>query len=132
MIDSIHHINFIVSDLQTGLERFEAIVGRPVDRQDDLPERGVRTASFLLGESWLVLVQPTDPDSVPGRFLAENGEGFFLLSLGVADLEVEQTRIRSAGIGFSGPARRGIDSWRIWDLDPAATLGEQFQLTEEQ
>ena len=127
----IHHINFVVSNLVQAVERFERILGMPVASQDALPKRGALTARFKLGRAWLVLVQPVDPDGVPGRHLAEHGEGFFLCSFGVDDLGVSLDRLAEAGIPLAGPTRRGLDNWHVQDLDPAYSLGEQLQLTEE-
>ena len=86
MAHAIHHLNFIVRELDQAVPAWERLRGMPVARRDELTERGVITARFRLGDTWLVLVQPTRADSVPGRFLAAHGEGFFLLSLGVASL----------------------------------------------
>ena len=131
MISAIHHINFIVHDLDDAIERFEKTLGQPVASVDRLPDRGVLTARFRLGVTWLVLVQPQDPDSAPGRFLSERGEGFFLLSLATDDLAAEQRRIEATGLGFSGDSRPGLDDWRVRDLNPSDTLGVQLQLAEE-
>ncbi len=127
----IHHINFVVTDLDQAVERFQRILGMPVASQDALPKRGALTARFQLGRAWLVLVQPIDPDGVPGRHLAEHGEGFFLCSFGVDDLGASLERLQEAGIPLSGPSRKGLDNWQVQDLDPSYSLGEQLQLTEE-
>ncbi len=127
----IHHINFVVENLDTAVGHFERILGQPVDCRDVLPGRGALAARFKLGPTWLVLVQPTDPDGVPGRHLAKHGEGFFLCSLGVDDLDATLDRLRETGVGLAGPTRRGVDNWRVQDLDPDVSLGEQFQITEE-
>jgi len=127
----IHHINFVVEDLDEAIGRFERILGKPVDRRDSLPGRGALTAGFKLGRAWFVLVQPIDPEGVPGRHLAEHGEGFFLCSFGVDDLDQTSSRLRQAGVGLAGPPRQGLDNWRVQDLDPEYSLGEQFQITEE-
>ena len=63
---SIHHLNFIVRDLEAAIPVWERILGAPVARRDELTERGVIAARFRLGDTWLVLVQPTREDSVPG------------------------------------------------------------------
>ena len=130
MITGIHHINFIVRDLEDGIGRFERVLGKPPQSRDRLAGRGVLTARFRVGDSWLVLVQPVDDNSVPGRFLKEQGEGFFLLSFQVDDLGAEETRIANLGIGLTGDARAGLDGWRVRDLAPEDTLGAQLQLTE--
>ena len=98
---SIHHINFVVRDLERACARFEELLGvEPFEVVDHAP-RGARIARSRVGESWLVLVSPYDPDSVPGRYLAEHGEGFFLLSLGVDALD---------------NPRAGILDWSVEDV----------------
>ncbi len=127
----VHHINFVVVNLDQAVERFERILGMPVAARDTLATRGAISARFKLGRAWLVLVQPLDPEGVPGRHLAEHGEGFFLCSFGVDDLGENLERLQEAGIPLAGPTRRGVDNWRVQDIDPAYSLGEQLQLTEE-
>ncbi len=133
MLTRVHHINFLVKDLTDGIARFQAVLGRAPERTDELTERGALTASFKLGETWLVLVQPTRADSAPGRHLAERGEGFFLLSLETDELDEEARRINASGVvamAMSEP-RQGIKDWRVMDLRPADTWGEQLQLVQE-
>jgi len=129
MAHSIHHLNFIVRNLEAAIPVWERLLGRPVSRRDELKERGAIAARFRLGDSWLVLVQPTRDDSVPGRFLAAHGEGFFLLSFGVGSLAEELERLGDGT--FSGPLRVGADGWQVRDLDPALVGGLQLQFTEE-
>ncbi len=130
MVCHIHHINFIVRDLEAAIARYETILGLPVAHRDELPERGVRAARFRVGETWLVLVQPTRPDTVPGRFLDEHGEGFFLLSLGVESLEAEFDRLGPSWP--PGAPRTGADGWQVRDLDATRTLGAQLQFCVDQ
>ena len=124
----IHHVNVLVRDLEEAVGRYERLLGQPVTAREPLPARGVETARFALGESWLVLVQPVRADSEPARYLAEHGEGLFLLSLGVASLAGAEARLGPGA--FAGPQRTGLDGWRIRDLEPAAACGVQLQFTE--
>ena len=123
----IHHINFIVHDLDAAVPVWERLLDMPVTARDRLEQRGVRTARFRVGALWLVLVQPVRPDSAPGRFLAEHGEGFFLLSLASADLDAEAQRIGEDW--FDGPVRNGLDGWQVRDIDPRRSLGALVQFT---
>jgi methylmalonyl-CoA/ethylmalonyl-CoA epimerase len=110
---SIHHINFVVHDLDEACARFENLLDlAPFEVVDHAP-RGARVARSRIGESWFVLVAPYDASSVPGRYLAEHGEGFFLLSLGVEAID---------------NPRAGILNWRVADV--GEIHGALFQLTE--
>lgn len=128
MISGVHHINFIVADLSGAVERFERLLGTP-PVIDPLPGRGVLTARFPLGTAWLVLVQPVDSDGVVARHLAEHGEGFFLLSLAVADLDAAVEELRGRGVAMAAEgSRRGLEDWTVHDVDVDHTLGLQIQL----
>ena len=124
MVQGIHHINFIVRDLEAAIPLWERILDRPVDSRDRLEGRGVDIARFDLGGTWIVLVQPTGPGA-PADFLEANGEGFFLMALGVRSLEAETARLSAAML--NGDVRAGLDDWLVQDLDMTRTFGAQLQ-----
>lgn len=131
-ISRVHHLNFLVRDLDAAIARYEAVLGLPVARVDALPERGVRTARFRAGETWIVLVQPV-AEGEPMRLLERNGEGFFLVSYEVDDLRAAVAQAATAGVpSISGAPRRGLDGWRVVDLDPSAMHGVLVQFCEEE
>ena len=125
----VHHVNFLYRDLDAAVARFEKLGFGPFLRED-LDERGVRTARVQIGPTWFVLVSPTRPDSVPGRHLARHGEGFFLISVGVDDLDRAMADIEAGGCPV-GPPRRGLAGWRVADLTGERTQGLALQLTED-
>ena len=129
MVKKIHHINFIVRDLDAAIPAYEKILGMPVSRRDRLKQRGVRAARFLVGGTWIVLDQRTRPDSEPGQYLADRGEGFFLMSLQVDSLATGVSAIGSALA--DGPERAGADDWRVVDLRRDRTFGAQLQYGAE-
>jgi methylmalonyl-CoA/ethylmalonyl-CoA epimerase len=128
MLHGIHHINFIVRDLGAAVSAWERVLDMPVTSRDHLEGRGVDVARFRVGTLWLVLVQPVRPDTLPARYLDRHGEGFFLISFGVDSLDAELDRLGTDW--FDGPARGGLDDWRIRDLDIARTFGALVQFTE--
>ena len=132
MLKNVHHINLLVRDLDIAVKRYQEILGITDMVYGDLSERGVRTARFLAGQTWIVLVQPTDANGVPGRHLAEHGEGLFLLSFGVDSLQDSVDKIRErGGQTTSWNPRQGLEDWQVIDLDPAQFFGAQLQLAEE-
>lgn len=132
MITHIHHINFIVKDLNQAIERFEGLFGGAKFLVDTLEKRAVKTARLKLGDTWFVLVQPTDPDSIPGKHLRDHGEGFFLVSLGTDELDAQLARLAGEeGITPSSAKRRGLENWQVVDLPIDKFFGTQIQLCEE-
>ncbi len=129
MVQRIHHINFIVRDLEAAIAVYENILDMEVTARDHLEERGVAVARFKLGETWIILVQPTRPDTEPARHLDAHGEGFFLMSLEVDSINREVNRLGSGS--FDGEERPGLNDWRVRDLNTGKTLGAQLQLVIE-
>ena len=120
----IHHLNFIVRDLAEAEARFSRALGTGAFTTVDHAVRGAAVSRVRIGETWLVLVCPYDHDSVPGQILAANGEGFFLLSVGVEGLQASLDEL-----GNTATIRDGILDWRVADVDEA--YGAILQLTEE-
>lgn len=132
MLTKVHHINLLVRDLQSAVARYQTAFAIEQFEYGDLPERGVKTARFRVGETWIVLLEPTDAEGAPGRYLAEHGEGLFLLSLGVKSLSESRAHISTTGGGFGDAAeRRGLEGWKVLDLDPGMFAGAMLQLTED-
>jgi methylmalonyl-CoA/ethylmalonyl-CoA epimerase len=131
MLNKVHHINFVVQNLDDAIERYEKVFGLQVVRRDRLDERGAKTARFRIGDIWIVLVQPTDPDGAPGRCLAANGEGFFLISYQVDNILGAAAKVKENGARLLNETpRHGLDDWRVIDIDPDDTNGVLCQLVE--
>ena len=121
-----------MKDLDVAVQRYQQTLGIGDMLFGDLSQRGVRTARFRVGETWIVLVQPTDPEGVPGKHLAEHGEGLFLLSFEVDSLAEAVGDIkRRGGQVLAEQPRQGLEDWEVVDLDPEQTFGAQLQLVEQ-
>jgi methylmalonyl-CoA/ethylmalonyl-CoA epimerase len=126
----IHHLNFVVHDLEEAMTRFEDALGLDPFEVIDYRQRGARVARTRIGESWLVLVSPYDPASVPGRYLAEHGEGFFLLSLGYEDIVQQLGRLEASDVELVDQSPRdGILDWRVADIGDLH--GAKVQITDD-
>ena len=121
----IHHINLLVRDLKTAKQAYrDAFNVEFID--EALPERGVLTSRFSVGESWLVLIEPI-AEGEPMQQLRERGEGLCLLSLGVA----QSGQTASIGSGMRGKVskiRKGISDWRVADIQVGDEPRGQLQL----
>ncbi|MEM0910361.1 MAG: VOC family protein [Pseudomonadota bacterium] len=127
---TIHHINILVRDLESKIVVFEKLLDKTPERRA-LQNRQVQTASFQLGETYLVLVSPTTKDSVVANILEEKGEGLFLLSFGVTDLEKAIDVLQHKNITNAvAETRTGIDNWKIQDIPLIESVGCILQFTE--
>jgi len=135
LITHIHHINFLVRDLDLAVQRYQGLLGDTAFEYGELPSRAVKTARVKLAQTWLILIQPLDKNSVPAIHLAKHGEGFFMLSFATDDLASVQHRIENSldliDNPFDGPVRTGLDGWQVLDFQMKHLFGAQMQLTED-
>ncbi len=131
-VEHIHHLDIVVHDLDQAVERYRQVLGKePLDREH-LPHRGVALARFRLGETWLILVQPLTAESPVQKFLDEHGEGFFHIAYKVDNVEAKVASLAGQGIHPPNPEpRRGVEGWKLVDLDMADTFGVLTQFVEE-
>ena len=131
VLNCVHHINFVVADIDTAVEAYQSTLGLGPFEYEELPARGVSTARARVGDAWIVLVSPHDEHSVVGRHLKDHGEGFFLMSFGVDNLDRALTELAQRGAAPPGSSvRPGILDWRVADLATEDSLGVKFHLTQ--
>jgi len=128
----IHHLDVVVGDLDRAEERYRTVLGIEPRPRESLPERGIDLVRFRVGESWLILVQPTDESGPVARFLAEHGEGFFHVALEVDDIEERARALDEAGLRLTNTEpRTGVDGWKLVDVEIDETFGAMIQLVED-
>jgi hypothetical protein len=125
----LHHLTWVVADLDAALARFGA-AEPDVAIREALPERGVVTARLRSGRTWLVFVQPVGP-GVPADRLATAGEGPLLASFRVPSLDAALAELAAHGIGALGPVRTGVGGWRVVDVELQLPGGVTVQLCED-
>ena len=131
VLKCIHHINFIVADLDTAVEAYRSMLGLGPFEYEELPGRGVATARVRIGDVWLVLVSPRSKDSPVAHYLEAHGEGFFLMSFGVDDLEQAMAELaRRGALPADSVARTGILDWQVADLETEHSFGAKFHVTQ--
>jgi methylmalonyl-CoA/ethylmalonyl-CoA epimerase len=128
-VSGIHHITILVRDIETAMARYGRSLGVAHFVEEELPHRGIKSARFRVGDTWLVLVQPI-AEGVPMRTLERDGEGLFILSLGCSKEqarsiigESEETDLQALGL------RSGLQNWPIIDLDVELIGSDGLQLT---
>ena len=125
----IAHIGIAVSALDEILPFYRDVLGMPEVPLDDAD--GARIAGLEAGESLVELLEPAQPDSPIGKFVAKRGAGIHHVCFAVDDLEGALARCRSAGIRLIDEVPRlGAEGKRIAFLHPSATAGVLVELSE--
>lgn len=127
----IHHIDYVVRDLDRAVTQYRRLFHVEFGPREVLESRGVALARLRLGDIWLVLVQPIRPDSPVQRFLDEHGEGFFHIAYRVKDVATGASALKARGVRLvNEEPRRGVEGWKLVDLDMSETFGVMTQLVE--
>ncbi len=132
MVRRIHHIDFVVRDLERATELYRKLLGREPLGRESLPTRGIDLVRFQVGETWIILVQPLGDDGPVAEFLRDHGEGFFHIAYQVdGDVEAVGHSLADDGVGVVNPEPRlGVEGWKLVDLEMDDTLGAMIQLVE--
>ncbi len=132
MVQCIHHIDFVVRDLERATQLYRKILGREPLQRESLPSRGIDLVRFRVGETWIILVQPLSGAGPVADFLRRHGEGFFHIAYQVdGDVEATGRSLADDGIGVVNPEPRlGVEGWKLVDLEIEDTLGAMIQLVE--
>ena len=132
MIKRIHHIDYVVRDLDQAVASYEKTFQLQMEEKLRFDERGVELAWFHLEGIKIILVSPIRLDSPVQKFLDDHGEGFFHIAYEVDDLDAATELFKGNAIQMvSDQKRSGVEGWDIIDLDLKETFGVFTQLIEK-
>jgi methylmalonyl-CoA/ethylmalonyl-CoA epimerase len=98
MIRRLDHVAVLVADTEEALGHFRDHLGLRVVATDAPPAVPVRLTYLDLGNTWLQLVEPLDPDHPLADWLRTRGEGLHHICFGVDDVDAELERIGCPGL----------------------------------
>jgi methylmalonyl-CoA/ethylmalonyl-CoA epimerase len=124
----IDHLAIAVKDLDTAVQTFTRNFGFPVDRLGEVPQLGIRRAFLTIGGASLELFQPMSGQNPGAKFLTQRGEGMYLLSLEVDDLDAAVATLSTKGIKVSIQEVAGGP--RLGFISPKVAHGVLLQLIE--
>jgi len=124
----IDHVAIAVKDLDAAVRTFTRNLGFPVERLDEVPQVGIRSVFLKIGDAALELFQPTIAGNAAAQFLAERGEGLYVLSLEVASMATATETLAKKGIEVV--VEQLDDGKKVAFLSPAVTHGVLLQLIE--
>ena len=128
----IEHIGIAVKDIESSNALFEALLGSPAYKMEEVASEGVRTSFFKSGPNKIELLEATHPQSPIARHLEKRGEGIHHIAFDVADIYAEMKRLREAGFTLLNETpKRGADNKLVAFVHPKTAGGVLVELCQE-
>jgi len=130
-ITGIHHIAFIVPELEPALKFWRDTLGLPLQSVEDVPAQDARIAFLPAGGGEVELVQPITTDSGLAKSLQKRGPGIHHVCFEVDDLDAMIGLLKEKGIRLIGeePSTEA-DGRRMIFVHPASAGGVLVELYE--
>ena len=103
MLGDVVELSVVVRDLDEAVERFTKLFGLRVYRRGESATFGFKNAILPTGIGHIELLQPTDPGKAVGKFLANRGEGVYLVGFECADVAAAVAMLRGEGVQVDSP-----------------------------
>jgi methylmalonyl-CoA/ethylmalonyl-CoA epimerase len=131
LLGRIYHLGYAVHDLGAATEFYESNFSAVASEPETVEDQGIVATMFRVGESSIELVQPTQPDSPVGKFLAKHGEGFHHVAFEVEDLEAALAELKGNGVELIDETPRiGAGGTRMAFVHPKGAFGVLTELVE--
>lgn len=118
------HIGIAVRSIADARIFYEEVLGLKVEKIEDIASEGVRVALLPFPGGEIELLEPLDPDTPVGRFLAKHGEGLHHVAFDVPDVRKAILAGIEHGVETVGEAPRpGAEGREIAFFHPLFTHG---------
>jgi methylmalonyl-CoA/ethylmalonyl-CoA epimerase len=97
-IERIDHICFAVHDLEQTKKRYKDDFGLMPDVEYIAESEKIKVARYYIGEVAVEFMESTAPDGDVAKFVRWKGEGFFLISYRVDNIDSAMDELRSKNI----------------------------------
>ena len=123
-ISHIEHIGIAVNSLEEAIPFYENTLGLKCYAVEEVADQKVKTASFMVGQTKIELLEPTDPEGPIGKFIEKKGPGIHHLAFAVNDVNKSLQELGEKGVQLiDKTSRKGAEGLNIGFLHPKATLG---------
>lgn len=126
----IDHLGIAVASVDAALAAYR-VLGLEPSESHEVPTEKVRAAFLPVGESRLELLEPTDPDSVIGRFLQKRS-GLHHVCVLVDDIEEALAELKQRGVELLDQVPRvGAGGSKVAFVHPRSAAGVLLELKQQ-
>ena len=133
MIKGIYGFNIVVKDLKSATERYEKVFDMKSIHlsESDFAFPGLNGSLFNVGGVKVHLITSLTDDTSVAKFLEKKGEGLFLISLDVNDLDLEMARMKEGGAIFVSEKAITGSFGKVNFIHPKSMNGVQVEVLEQ-
>ena len=126
----IDHVVVAVKDCKAAGERYAQLLGKSATPVSELPALGIKQVTVSLGDAFVELAEPLTTQGPVAKFLDTKGEGLYLLSVEVDDMDATIKDLTAKGVQMAGtPVDSG--SSKLAFVHPKSTHGVLLQLVQK-
>ncbi|MDY9919793.1 MULTISPECIES: methylmalonyl-CoA epimerase [Proteiniphilum] len=130
-ITHIEHIGIAVKSIEEQLPYYEGILGLKCYNIETVEDQKVKTAFFMVGQTKIELLEPTDEESTIAKFIEKRGEGIHHIAYATENVNEALKEMENKGVRLiDKEARGGAEGLRIAFLHPKSTGGVLTELCE--
>ncbi|MDP4221938.1 MAG: methylmalonyl-CoA epimerase [Bacteroidota bacterium] len=127
----IEHIGIAVANLRDAIAFYEKTFNLQCYKIEEVPDQKVRTAFFMIGDTKIELLEPTDPEGPIAKFIEKRGEGIHHIAFAVTNVDEALHQAEKEGVRLiDSQSRKGADNLQIGFLHPKSTSGVLIELCE--
>jgi methylmalonyl-CoA/ethylmalonyl-CoA epimerase len=131
VLGRIHHVAYVVADIDAALERLGATFGLRPSLREVMADQGVEAALCGPAGAAVELIRPLDADGAIARFLDARGEGLHHVAFEVDDLDAALADLRARGAELIDERpRHGLGGHRVAFVHPRSANGVLTELVE--
>lgn len=120
----IEHIGIAVKSIEASIPYYEKVLGLTCYAVEEVKDQKVKTAFFMVGQTKIELLEPTDPEGPIGKFIEKRGEGIHHIAFAVDDVDAALDHAAKNGVKLiDEKPRKGAEGLNIGFLHPKFTQG---------
>jgi len=131
MFTKVHHVTYVVENVQQMAEYLEKNFGLKPERTEELTDRGYKAIVYRVGPTIVDFFEPTKEDTAMARQLKEQGPGVAHVAWGVQGIERVFQDLKRKGneLRGNGPSVSPF-GYKTISIEPGSSHGIYFQLAE--
>jgi methylmalonyl-CoA epimerase len=127
-VTRVHHTGVVVRSIAETLQLYRDKLGMRLVKEATMEDQGVKAALLHLGNSFLELLEPIDPDFGIARYLEKRGEGLHHVCLEVVDIHASLAHAKAQGLELIDEAPREGLTGQIAFIHPNSVHGVLVEL----